>query len=201
MIQENVVDANLENFLKCDLGQNKNRVDVADEDLSTDEDQDDKKVSEKTKQAIASLISRCAVNSEVNAARIMTILSRIEKMNENQAKSYLKALKMAETTFMSDELIDTIIQLSAQLTVHPNRYDIYNRIIIDKHVKRSFTAMVGDLFDVIGNASGVIVFILYSLLSWYNVGPEKTNNAKTTVPLDGTGQIANGEDNITNKIA
>jgi len=197
-MNETVVDPELESFVKKDLGINKNRVEVAGDELSDDssDSEDDKKITKATKTSIA----RAFCNTDLTDARpakLMNMLTKMEGMTEKQAKTFLDALRLTESINVSDDLVTTIIKISTSITVNPKRKDVIEKIINDKHVKRSVSLMCADLFDLIGNVAGVVVYVLYSLLSWNHDG--ETDNANLTLPINDSVSVSDGKNNTVNK--
>lgn len=161
-LSEKVVDPNLNDFLNKDLSTTSERVETTGESFDVEDDK--APLSKHTKEQLLHYISKALPDIDVN--KIMTMIDKIEGLDEASGKRYLEALKYASGATVDKAIVRKFIKELCNIFMNPEDKKHKKLCKNDKHVNEAVADALNSIFGQLGSLGGVLVFGLYTLASW-----------------------------------
>lgn len=189
------VDPNLESFLKDPLQTKGDRgASIRDEELNQDDGEDSSiPITETTKNQIIFHFTNSIIKDPQFLERIMRLMDHLKEFTEKEAQEYLRTIRLADVASISSHSVTLILKTLSHYFVNPFKPKSVLKIINDPHIRSSLTNALSYVYSYLGNMSGAILFIIYSLDSYTpdilsqdinEPENEKTDNAGASIPPD-----------------
>jgi hypothetical protein len=176
------VDKDFEETLNSELKTDGVRVENKDKEEEDEEEssEDENPITEHTKNLIACKFANSLRTDPAVMSKMITCLKHIDKMSEGEARKYLAVLNNSNIGEMSNSTVDYVLKHLSNHFINPERPDIKEDFLKDRFVRMMLNDKLTSLFLYLGDMAGAILFIMYSLDSWYgnkNVNVKEESNA------------------------